>query len=90
MHNDSMKNLTIRKVPDKVHGALLERARRNRRSLNQQVIAELAGEKPVSEDNHYREQRAEAMIRAANRVREAMPRYMTAAEIDAAKKTGRK
>lgn len=38
-----MKTITIRGLPDEVHARLKEQARKNRRSLNQEVIAELAG-----------------------------------------------
>lgn len=42
-----MKTLTIRGLPDEVHGRLKERAEKNRRSLNQEIIAELCNtEKP--------------------------------------------
>jgi plasmid stability protein len=37
-----MAILTIRNVPDDLHARLRERARRNRRSLNQEVIVERA------------------------------------------------
>ena len=36
-----MATLTIRNLPDEVHERLKARAKRNRRSLNQEVIAEL-------------------------------------------------
>ena len=39
---DIMVNLTIRGLPEEIHASLKERARRNRRSLNQEVIEELA------------------------------------------------
>jgi plasmid stability protein len=39
-----MATLTIRNVPDDLYAALKERARRNRRSLNQEVLALLEGE----------------------------------------------
>jgi plasmid stability protein len=34
-----MANVTIRNVPEELHAALKERARRNRRSLNEEVLA---------------------------------------------------
>lgn len=37
-----MATLTIRNLPDEVHARLKEQAKRNRRSLNQEVIAELS------------------------------------------------
>ncbi len=36
-----MKTLTIRGLPDDVHEGLKNRAKQNRRSLNQEIIAEL-------------------------------------------------
>ena len=36
-----MKTLTIRGLPDEVHKKLKERAKGNRRSLNQEVVEEL-------------------------------------------------
>jgi predicted DNA-binding antitoxin AbrB/MazE fold protein len=36
-----MKTLTIRGVPEELHERLRQRARQNRRSLNQEIIAEL-------------------------------------------------
>lgn len=41
MHFACMKTMTIRGISDDLHAALLERARRHRRSLTQQVIADL-------------------------------------------------
>jgi len=81
--------MTIRGVPEEVHGAVAERARHNRRSLNQQVIAELAGEVQERFEAETKKKRAEAIILAAGRVRERLPRLMGAEEIDAAKEEGR-
>lgn len=36
-----MATLTIRNLPDELHQRIKERAKKNRRSLNQEVIAEL-------------------------------------------------
>jgi hypothetical protein len=69
----------------------MERARRNRRSLNQQVIAELSDtvdSAPIDEAGR-KCRRAEQMILAATRVRAVMPRYMNAEEINAAIQEGR-
>lgn len=38
MYNEVMKVMTIRNVPDTVHDGMVELARRNRRSLQQQVL----------------------------------------------------
>lgn len=72
-----MKTLTIRGLPDDVHERLKQRARLNRRSLNQELIAELVevlkddvgGGEVLSACEHFRSglknpQSAE-MIRAA-------------------------
>ena len=42
-HLASMATLTIRNLPEDLHAALKERARKNRRSLNQEVISILDG-----------------------------------------------
>lgn len=42
-HFVSMATLTIRNLPEDLHAALKERARKNRRSLNQEVISILDG-----------------------------------------------
>lgn len=84
-----MKTMTIRGVPEEVHQAVVERARRNRRSLNQQVIAELSGAARGGLDAASKRARAEAMIKAVERVRARLPRFMSAEEIDAAKEEGR-
>jgi predicted DNA-binding antitoxin AbrB/MazE fold protein len=41
-HNAVMKTLTIRGVPEELHEKLKLRAKQNRRSLNQEIIAGLA------------------------------------------------
>lgn len=84
-----MKTMTIRGVPESVHSAVAERARRNRRSLNQQVIAELAGEAHELSDAESKRKRAEAILLAAERARGGLPRFLSAEEIDAAVREGR-
>lgn len=83
-----MKTMTIRDVPDALHAVLKERAKANRRSLNQQVIAELGGELAV-ETAGQRNLRVEREIQRASELRRRMKGFMTAAEIDAAKRAGR-
>lgn len=83
-----MKTITIRDVPDELHAVLKERALRNRRSLNQQVIAELGGELAV-ETAGQRSLRVEREIQRARELRSRMTGFMTAEEIDAAKQEGR-
>lgn len=83
--------MTIRDVPDELHAALKARARLNRRSLNQQVIAELAvlagGAAGGEADRKHR--RAEELIGMVHDLRSRMKRLMTPEEIDAAKREGR-
>ena len=82
-----MPTLTIRNVPEDLHARLKEQARRNRRSLNQEVIAELDAIQQVSGER--KSTRAEEMIAKANELRRGIKRFMTAEEIDAAKVEGR-
>ncbi len=82
-----MATLTIRNVPEDLHARLKEQARRNRRSLNQEVIAELDAIQQVSGER--KSTRAEEMIAKANELRRGIKRFMTAEEIDAAKVEGR-
>lgn len=79
-----MATLTIRNVPNELHDALKERARKNRRSVNQEVIAELAA---VA---HVEESFGNAVIEKIWEMRSRMKGFMTADEIDAAKEEGRK
>lgn len=84
-----MKNLTIRGIPDELHAQLKERASANRRSLNQQVIAELmAG--PMGEKADAWGGRAKEMEALVDRLRKELPLFATAEEIDEAKRYGRK
>lgn len=86
-----MATLTIRNLPDELHRELKERAKRNRRSLNQEVIAELADASgAVMEGDAERKRvRAEEMIGMVKELRSRMKRFMTAEEIDAAIREGR-
>lgn len=86
-----MATLTIRNLPDELHRELKERAKRNRRSLNQEVIAELADAScAVMEGDVERKRlRAEEMIGMVKELRSQMKGFMTAEEIDAAKREGR-
>lgn len=80
--------MTLRNVPDELHAMLVARARANRRSLNQQVIAELGGEGAV-ETERGRMARVEREIQRAAELRSRMRGFMTVDEIDAAKREGR-
>ena len=87
-----MKSLTIRGLPSEVHTNLKERAKRNRRSLNQEVIAELsslADIEPVDEGQRKRA-RAEAMIAKSAEFRKGLSGFLTAEEIDAGIREGRR
>jgi plasmid stability protein len=83
-----MKTLTIRDLPDPLHAALKERARRNRRSLNQQVIAELSRIEAFETDED-RASRVDREIRQAAELRSRATGFFTAEEIDAGKREGR-
>ena len=86
-----MATLTIRNLPDGVHAALRERARRNHRSVNQQVIAELSSGRAGTDEE--RTERARTRVRDATAeidvIRSRMKRFLTAEEIDAAVEEGR-
>lgn len=87
-----MATLTIRNVPDDLHARLKEQARRNRRSLNQEVIAELsalATEETEEERIARRRTINERSSREVARLREGVTRYMTAREIREAIDEGR-
>ena len=80
-----MKTLTIRGLPDEVHVRLKKQAKKNRRSLNQEVIAELVREAEVEE----RKARVERIIASADEFRAALKRPLNADEIREAIKDGR-
>lgn len=84
-----MATLTIRNLPDGVHGALKEQAKRNRRSLNQEVIAELGGRHGVSDDAAKRE-RVRQMIALVTELRKELIVPLTAEEIRAGIEDGRR
>lgn len=88
-----MKTLTIRGVPDELHEALQVRARLNRRSVNQEVIAELAGKDgPLNEEAEAvrKRKRAERILAEVERIRGGMTRFLSASEIDEGISKGRK
>jgi len=86
-----MATLTIRNLPDEVHARLREQARRNRRSLNQEVIAELARISSQSESNQLAiaRERMRQAVTETERIRAGMKRFMTAEQIDASIEEGR-
>ena len=88
-----MATLTIRDLPDELHLLLKERAKRNRRSLNQEVIAELAAVLEVGDEKARLDAARKRMRRTTaeiDGIRSRMTRFMSAGEIDAAKKEGRR
>ena len=84
-----MANLTIRGLPDEVHVRLKERAKANRRSLNQEIVAELieSGSDSGAERARKRMQQANTEI---DRMRAKMKRFMTTDEINTAIHEGRR
>lgn len=67
-----MKTLTIRGVPDELRASLKARAKKNRRSLNQEVIAEFSvirSGSPTDEAAGKR-QRAQELIARVEEMRE--------------------
>lgn len=87
-----MKTLSIRGLPDEVHSRLKTRAKQNRRSLNQEVIAELSRIEDLNllDETERKQQRAEEVIAKVDAMRSRMKRFLTAEEIDAAIEEGRR
>ncbi|MFT4177764.1 MAG: Arc family DNA-binding protein [Luteolibacter sp.] len=83
-----MATLTIRNLPEELHEALKIRAKRNLRSLNQEVIAELRQVAAVETDEERRV-RVELEIAAVDALRSRAKGFLTAEEIDGAKRAGR-
>lgn len=79
-----LRTMKIRDLPDEVYMRLKERARRNRRSLDQEVIAILSrsGIEAVVEE---RADRVEREIQESDVLRSRAKGFMTAAESDTAK-----
>jgi plasmid stability protein len=88
-----MATLTIRNLPEDLHALLKERARKNRRSLNQEVIAELSAV-PESMDDTARvaasRERMRRVTAEIDGVRNRMTGFMSGEEIDAAIEEGRR
>jgi plasmid stability protein len=84
-----MANLTIRNIPDELHERLKERAKQNRRSLNQEVIAELGARLGESADAGKR-QRVWQMIHLAAELRKELGTPLSAEEIRAGIDEGRR
>ncbi len=86
-----MATLTIRNVPDELHARLKEQARRNRRSLNQEVIAELSDEEEISEGERLQrsKDRMAKVIADIEEWRKGIKGSMTAEQIDEGIEEGR-
>lgn len=87
--NTGMATLTIRNVPDDLHEALKERARKNRRSVNQEVIAELSEVAGGSQEESKRN-RAAHLIALAGELRKGLQKTLSAEEIRLAIDEGRR
>ena len=76
-------------MPDALHEALKERAKKNRRSMNQEVIAELS---ELAEEGHdeSKRNRAAQMIALADSLRRELQRTLSTEEIRAAIDEGRR
>jgi predicted transcriptional regulator len=81
-----MKVVTVRGRPDELHARLKERARENRRSLNQQILVELA----APEEDARVKGRAERLIALSREMRKKIAHPLTASEIRAGIREGRK
>ncbi len=80
--------LTLRKIPSSIHERLKARALRNRRSLNQEVLALLEG--ALDAPGGDREERIRQIMTVTDRLRAGMKSRATASEIDAAVAKGRR
>lgn len=88
-HIAGMATLTIRNVPEDLHARLKERAKRNRRSVNQEVIMELslAAGSAGTDGARQRWKRANVLV---DEMRARMKGCLTADEIRAAIEEGRR
>jgi len=87
MQSDCMATLTIRNFPDEVHERLKQQAKRNRRSLNQEVIAELLERQ--DRGGVERERFVSQMIAESQAVYGAVKKPMTTEEIRKSMDDGR-
>lgn len=84
-----MATLTIRNVPDELHRWLREQAKRNRRSLNQEVIAELAMRVGLA-DEEAKKERVRKMTALAEDLRRELGAPLSAEQIRAGIEQGRR
>mgnify|MGYP005854818343 CR=1 FL=1 len=78
-----MATITIRNLPDAVHERLKAQAKRNRRSLNQEVVVEL------SETCHKEDLAMRDLVEESQAFYGALKRPLSATEIRTAIKEGR-
>jgi plasmid stability protein len=86
--NTGMATLTIRNLPEELHHTLKLRAKQNHRSVNQEVIAELSLAK-TCETPEETNVRVEREILEIDALRARAKGFMTAKQIDEAKREGR-
>ena len=82
-----MKKVMIRDVPDEVHENLKERARRNRRSQNQRVLAD-SSQMGFQDAAAERTARVDWEILESENLRARTKGFLMTEEIDAAKRDG--
>ena len=83
-----MATLTIRNLPEELHLTLKRRAKRNHRSVNQEVIAELSLA-ITHETPEERSARVEREVLEIDALRARAKGFLTAEQIDEAKLEGR-
>jgi plasmid stability protein len=86
--NAGMATLTIRNLPEELHHTLKLRAKQNHRSVNQEVIAELSLAKNC-ETPEETKVRVEREILEIDELRARAKGFLTAKQIDEAKREGR-
>ncbi|MBO6793615.1 MAG: Arc family DNA-binding protein [Balneolaceae bacterium] len=78
-----MANITIKNIPDEVYEKLKDRAKRNRRSINNEVIHLIESQFRANQVN------AEEIRYEAEKFRQKIKRSLTTEEIEAAINEGR-
>jgi len=81
-HCDVMATLTIRNLPDELHLRLKAQARRNRRSVNQEVIAEI-GRALEDSSEFAKKEHVRRMIALAAELRKKLKHPLNPEEIRA-------
>jgi hypothetical protein len=89
--SDGMKTLTIRGVPEELHERLRLRARQNRRSLNQEIISELAmAERDMNNFAGSGRGKATYFVELSDKLQSGVVKPLTLEEIIEGKEDGRK